>query len=61
MDEYLTATAIIIELITANFVPNDDYMLFIHNTQVKIGCSQTAASGNAADDSVIRVVEFAPG
>ena len=60
IDDSLTATAIINELIASNFIPDNSsrggYKLLIKDTQTEIGGSQTAASGGAHDGSVIRVI-----
>lgn len=60
IDEDLTASAMINELIAANFIPDNaslgGYKLLIKDTQTEIGDSQTAASGGAKDGSVIRII-----
>jgi len=51
IDDSLTATAIVDELIADNFIPDNTsrggYTLLIKDTQTEIGGSQTAASGGA--------------
>lgn len=59
IDDSMTATALINELIASNFIPNSSrggYKLLIKDKQVEIGGSQTAASGGARDGSIIRVI-----
>lgn len=60
IDDTLTATAVINELIASNFIPDNTslggYKLLIKDTQIEIGGSQTIASGGAVDGSVIRVI-----
>lgn len=60
IDDSLTATAIINELIAANFIHDNSarggYRLLIKETNTEIGGSQTVSSGGAVDGSVIRVI-----
>jgi len=60
IEDTLTATAVINELIASNFIPDNSsrggYKLLIKDTQTEIGGSQTVASGEAHDGSVIRVI-----
>lgn len=60
IDDSLTATAVINELIACNFIPDNSslggYKLLIKDTQTEIGGSQTVASGGARDGSLIRVI-----
>ena len=60
IDDSLTATAVINELIASNFIPDNSsrggYKLLIKDTQTEIGGSQTVASGGAHDGSTIRVI-----
>ena len=60
IDETLTATSVINELIASNFIPDNSarggYKLLIKDTQQEIGGSQTVSSGGAKDGSVIRVI-----
>lgn len=60
IDDDLTATAIINELIACDFIPDNSrsggYKLLIKDTQTEIGGSQTVESGGATDGSIIRVI-----
>ena len=60
IDDSLTATAIVNELIAGNFIPDNTsrggYTLLIKDTQTEIGGSQTVVSGGAQDGAVIRVI-----
>ena len=60
IDDTMSATAAINELIATNFIPDNSsrggYTLFIKDSQKEISGSQTFASGGAKDGSVVRVV-----
>jgi hypothetical protein len=60
IDDSLTATAVLNELVSSNFIPdnagNGGYELLIKDTQNRIGGGQTVSSGGAKDGSTIRVV-----
>ena len=60
IDDTLTATSVINELMAANFIPDNSarggYKLLIKDTQTEIGGGQTVASGGAKDGSTIRVI-----
>lgn len=60
IDDTLSASAMINELIAANFIPdntaNGGYKLLIKDTNTEIGGSETAASAGAPDGAVIRVI-----
>lgn len=60
VDDSLTATAIINELIAANFIHDNSarggYRLLIKDSNTEIGGSETLASGGAVDGGTIRVI-----
>jgi hypothetical protein len=60
IDDSMTASAVINELIACNFIPDNSelggYRLLIKNSQIEIGGSQTVASGKAKDGGIIRVI-----
>ena len=60
IDDTLTATSVVNELMAANFIPDNSarggYKLLIKDTQTEIGGGQTVASGGAKDGSTIRVI-----
>lgn len=60
IDDSMTASAVINELIACNFIPDNSelggYRLLIKNSQIEIGGSQTVASGKAKDGGIIRII-----
>lgn len=60
IDNSLTATAVINELVASNFIPdnaaNGGYELLIKDTQSRVSGTQTISSGGAKDGCTIRVV-----
>lgn len=59
IDDSLTASAVINELIAANFISassHGGYKLLIKDSQTEIGGSQTMASGGAVDGGMVRVI-----
>jgi len=65
IDENLSSSAAINELIACNFIPDNShlggYELLIKDTQQRITGTQTVASGGAKDGGTIRVIPITDG